>query len=128
MSWRRVSGGAMSRRAMTVGCAWGAGMSIGFMSAGSGWGVVATLRPATRGRQPQVIDRPGPGTNRGPTGRTGRAPWRAWATMRAMTPHASAPATDATLWDRYRPVRRSFEWGFWIVSYLVGAIASSVTV
>ncbi|GAB2516565.1 LytTR family DNA-binding domain-containing protein [Lysobacter humi (ex Lee et al. 2017)] len=32
-----------------------------------------------------------------------------------------------TLWTRYRPWRRSVEWGFWIASYVIGAVANSVT-
>lgn len=40
-------------------------------------------------------------------------------------PPAGSP-TDA-LWERYRPWRRSVEWGFWIVNYVVGAVANSVT-
>jgi hypothetical protein len=44
-----------------------------------------------------------------------------------MTTTAPLPADDANLWERYQPFRRSFEWGFWIVSYLVGAIANSIT-
>lgn len=43
-----------------------------------------------------------------------------------MNPAATAPSPS--LWDRYRPWRRSFEWGFWIATYLVGAAANSVTV
>jgi hypothetical protein len=47
--------------------------------------------------------------------------------MRAMTTPAPLPAADANLWERYQPYRRSVEWGFWIVTYLVGAVANSVT-
>ncbi|MFC5577648.1 LytTR family DNA-binding domain-containing protein [Lysobacter niabensis] len=42
-------------------------------------------------------------------------------------PASSATAPD-NLWDRYQPWRHTVEWGFWIVSYLAGAIANSVTV
>lgn len=42
-------------------------------------------------------------------------------------PDSRATAPDS-LWDRYQPWRRTVEWGFWIASYLAGAIASSVTV
>jgi hypothetical protein len=42
------------------------------------------------------------------------------------TPPSAAPSTD-NLWERYRPWRRSFEWGFWIVSYVVGAVTNSLT-
>ena len=34
---------------------------------------------------------------------------------------------DADLWDRYRPWRRTVEWGFWIVSCVVGAVTNSLT-
>ena len=44
-----------------------------------------------------------------------------------MSSTARPSAPDASLWDRYQPFRRSFEWGFWIVSYLVGAITHSLT-
>ena len=37
-----------------------------------------------------------------------------------------SPAPD-NLWERYRPWRRSFEWGFWIVTYVVGALTNSAT-
>lgn len=46
------------------------------------------------------------------------------------TPLSSPPAPGApadTLWERYRPWRRSVEWGFWVVSYVVGALTNSVT-
>jgi len=33
-----------------------------------------------------------------------------------------------TFYQRYLPVRRSFETGFWVIQYLVGAIANSITV
>jgi hypothetical protein len=39
----------------------------------------------------------------------------------------SARGNPANLWDRYRPWRRWVEWGFWIASYLIGAVANSVT-
>lgn len=42
----------------------------------------------------------------------------------------SIPATGAAgdaPWERYRPWRRPVEWGFWIGSYVFGAIANSVT-
>lgn len=42
-------------------------------------------------------------------------------------PPASPPSTD-DLWNRYQPWRRTIEWGFWIVSYLVGAVSNSATV
>ncbi len=49
--------------------------------------------------------------------------------MDPTTPPAPAGAASAdTLWERYRPWRRSVEWGFWIASYLIGAVANSVTV
>ncbi|MFC5569458.1 LytTR family DNA-binding domain-containing protein [Lysobacter yangpyeongensis] len=41
-------------------------------------------------------------------------------------PTTPAPSTDQ-LWQRYQPWRRMAEWGFWIVSYLVGAATNSVT-
>ena len=43
-----------------------------------------------------------------------------------LPPIASTTPTD-NLWDRYQPWRRTVEWGFWIVSYLVGAATNSVT-
>lgn len=36
-------------------------------------------------------------------------------------------AAPATLWDRYRPWKRTVEWGFWIAMYLVGAVTNSLT-
>lgn len=42
-------------------------------------------------------------------------------------PPASPPSAD-DLWNRYQPWRRTIEWGFWIVSYLVGAVSNSATV
>ena len=47
--------------------------------------------------------------------------------MRAMTTPTPPHTADANLWERYQPYRRSFEWGFWILSYLIGAVANSVT-
>jgi len=48
-----------------------------------------------------------------------------------MDPHTEArtaqPAAPANLWDRYQPFRRSFEIGFWVVTYLIGAATNSVT-
>ena len=48
------------------------------------------------------------------------------------SPGSNPPPVRTTppdnVWDRYQSWRRTVEWGFWIVSYLVGAIASSVTV
>jgi hypothetical protein len=43
------------------------------------------------------------------------------------TTSAAAPSTD-NLWERYQPWRRTMEWGFWIVSYVIGALSNSVTV
>ncbi|GAB3096402.1 LytTR family DNA-binding domain-containing protein [Lysobacter terrae] len=40
---------------------------------------------------------------------------------------STPPSTDQ-LWQRYQPWRRTVEWGFWIVSYLVGALSNSATV
>ncbi|MDR7098237.1 hypothetical protein J2X04_000584 [Lysobacter niabensis] len=50
--------------------------------------------------------------------------------MNSPVPPPPVPSTHSadTLWDRYQPWRRSVEWGFWIVSYLVGGLANSVTV
>ncbi|WP_460760597.1 LytTR family DNA-binding domain-containing protein [Lysobacter fragariae] len=46
-----------------------------------------------------------------------------------MEPRIDQPhAADANLWDRYQPWRRTVEWGFWLVSYVVGAVTNSVTV
>lgn len=50
-----------------------------------------------------------------------------------MSSPASRPSSPIghstdTFWDRYQPWRRSVEWGFWIVTYLVGAVTNSVTV
>ncbi|HEV8695232.1 MAG TPA: LytTR family DNA-binding domain-containing protein [Lysobacter sp.] len=45
-----------------------------------------------------------------------------------MDQSTNPSSSSENLWDRYRPWRRSVEWGFWIVSYLVGALANSVTV
>ena len=42
------------------------------------------------------------------------------------TPTSAAPSTDQ-FWQRYQPWRRVAEWGFWIVTYLVGAATNSVT-
>ena len=42
------------------------------------------------------------------------------------TPTSAAPSTDQ-FWRRYQPWRRVAEWGFWIVTYLIGAAANSVT-
>ena len=43
--------------------------------------------------------------------------------MRGM---ATDPGT--TLYQRYQPWRRSVEIGFWVLNYLVGALANTVTV
>lgn len=40
---------------------------------------------------------------------------------------AAAPSPGDTLWERYRPWRRSAEWAFWIVTYAVGALTNSLT-
>ena len=37
-------------------------------------------------------------------------------------------AKPQTLYQRYQPWRRSFETGYWVVHYLVGALANSITV
>lgn len=39
----------------------------------------------------------------------------------------AAPSAGDTLWERYRPWRRSAEWGFWIVTYAAGALTNSLT-
>jgi len=46
------------------------------------------------------------------------------------SPTSPAPVSTTpsdNLWDRYQPWRRTVEWGFWIVSYVVGAVTNSVT-
>jgi hypothetical protein len=52
--------------------------------------------------------------------------------MRGMDSPTPPPVSRTTspdnVWDRYQPWRHTVEWGFWIVSYLAGAIANSVTV
>ena len=46
-----------------------------------------------------------------------------------MEPIRSDPSrTLPTAWDRYRPWRRSFEIGFWVVQYTISAIANSIVV
>ena len=42
----------------------------------------------------------------------------------------NAPMEPAapSLYQRYLPLRRSFETGFWVIQYLVSAIANSITV
>lgn len=50
--------------------------------------------------------------------------------MSAPTFHHRAPAGPSTgdaLWERYRPWRRSAEWGFWILTYAIGAFTNSLT-
>lgn len=42
-------------------------------------------------------------------------------------PATSPQPSSDKLWERYRPWRRSFEWGFWIVTYLVGAATNTAT-
>jgi hypothetical protein len=44
--------------------------------------------------------------------------------MRGMSTAASVPSPTA--WDRFRPLRRTFEVGFWVASYTINAIANSV--
>ena len=46
---------------------------------------------------------------------------------RVDPPIARPPATAPNLWDRYQPFRRSFEVGFWVISYVAGATSNSVT-
>jgi DNA-binding LytR/AlgR family response regulator len=54
------------------------------------------------------------------TNRNGGSECRSYnATMESAAP---------TLYQRYLPMRRSFETGFWIVQYLIGAIANGITV
>lgn len=43
------------------------------------------------------------------------------------TPAAPAPLSADNLWERYRPWRRGVEWGFWIVTYVLGATTNSIT-
>ena len=72
------------------------------------------------GRNAEPRDEPEPLPSRlGENARHGFA--RFQSTARPTTP-------PDNVWDRYQPWRHTVEWGFWIVSYLVGAIASSVTV
>lgn len=43
------------------------------------------------------------------------------------SPAPGAVSSTDALWERYRPLRRPVEWGFWIGSYAFGAVANSVT-
>ena len=44
------------------------------------------------------------------------------------SPPADALADHPTAWDRYRPWRRTVEVGYWVGTFLVGAVANSLTV
>lgn len=51
-----------------------------------------------------------------------RWPLRHNACMNSVAPPAAKSA-----WDRYRPWRRTFEIGFWLITYAIGAIGGSIT-
>src|SRR5207342_338484 len=95
---------------------------------GHGGGPLEGARTLARRRgaeQREGTELRGRGTNRGGEGRADSVPSPRSATMRGMSTVAAAPSSPPSAWERFRPWKRTFEVGFWVVTYLINAIANS---
>jgi hypothetical protein len=45
--------------------------------------------------------------------------------MRGMSTVSAAPSPSPNAWERFRPWKRTFEIGFWVVTYLLNAVANT---